>query len=405
MRARLCRLAILGDILASADHFHFRQREDALVAWQFDADEPGGLAQRWRCGRRRNRLCSLVLRGCILQRGVVLGRSSLHVVVRRNRTFEALIHLGFDAHSVSLVAKSVRLERACERDVQVGFDRVLQAQRPEATVHQQTPIAFVRDVFRRAVKRREHAAHFARGGFVSARPLGRLRRLRGIGGRLGGHAVQWLGHRENLAVDGFPHVGAHLHPNILHAAQNRMLILVLDDRDARALLVIRAVVTDPSLPKHLMTEAQFVAVHLAVEGVLGEGIILAGLEGVRRRAQSGDRSAAIEIRIDVLHLLLRELLEPQEHHHQVGGIERLHAWHVRIPGDDVARGRIDVEQHCTLESLMLRQQPRQSRQRLLRPILVIAREEDDVLALAGAIGALKDQRCGAHRGHRQRDER
>jgi hypothetical protein len=55
---------------------------------------------------------------------------------------------------------------------------------------------------------------------------------------------------------------------------------------------------------------------------------------------------------------------------------------------------IDVKKHGAFEALMLRQNASQSRQRLLGAILMVSREEDDVLAFAGPFGAFKDQRRG-----------
>ena len=52
-----------------------------------------------------------------------------------------------------------------------------------------------------------------------------------------------------FAVDRSANVTARLHPHVLHAAQNRMNPLVLDERDARALSMVRAVVPDPGLSK------------------------------------------------------------------------------------------------------------------------------------------------------------
>ena len=75
-----------------------------------------------------------------------------------------------------------------------------------------------------------------------------------------------------------------------------------------------------------------------------------------------------------------------------------------IAGDDGAGLRIDVEQHGALEALMLGQDSCEGGQGFLRAILVIAREKNDVLALARASGALVDEsRLGVNRGGKPQD--
>ena len=109
---------------------------------------------------------------------------------------------------------------------------------------------------------------------------------------------------------------------------------------------------------------------------------------MRRRAQTDHGAAAIEIVIEVLHLLLREVLKTQKDHREIRRIQGLHPRHVRVAGHDLTRGRVDIEQHGALEAVMLRENPRERRQRFLRAILVIAGEEDDVLAVSWASGSL-----------------
>ena len=107
-----------------------------------------------------------------------------------------------------------------------------------------------------------------------------------------------------------------------------MLLQRIHDGNARALLVIRAVVADPRLSEHLMAEAEFVVAALVVEGILRVRRVLRHFEAMRRRAHPDHRSAAFEVVIEVLHLLRREVLEAQEHDCEVGGIQRFDARHV-----------------------------------------------------------------------------
>jgi hypothetical protein len=57
---------------------------------------------------------------------------------------------------------------------------------------------------------------------------------------------------------------------------------------------------------------------------------------MRRGAQPDHRPAAIEVGVEVLHLLLRKVLKPQEHHREVGRVERFHAGHVGVARHDLA---------------------------------------------------------------------
>ena len=113
-------------------------------------------------------------------------------------------------------------------------------------------------------------------------------------------------------------------------------MFAIDDRDACALLVILSVVTDPSLAEHLMPEAKFIIWPFAIEGILRKRIGGRHFESMRRRPHPDHGSAAMEVVIEVLHLLGREILKPQEHDRQIGGIERFHAGHIRVARDDLA---------------------------------------------------------------------
>ena len=58
-----------------------------------------------------------------------------------------------------------------------------------------------------------------------------------------------------------------------------------------------------------MAKATQIVLTFVVPGVFRERTFLWDLERVGRRAQSDDRSASVEIRLEVLHLLRREILE------------------------------------------------------------------------------------------------
>ena len=370
---RLRGLAALRDVFATAHNLDLGDLQALLFTRNFDAQVAGGFAGGdggFRINRSRRRLCGRLLL-FTLPFLVILFRVGIRgVVVRRNRARETRIHFRLDATCIGAAAESVRLVCADEGDVEVGLDCVFQSHRPEDAIHEQAAITLVRDVLRGAVKRREHAARFAVGALVGARPLARHRRLRFVGRRIRRHAVERLRHRQNVTIGRFAHITARLHPHILHAAQNRIRRLLGDDGDACALLVIRAVMPHPRLTEHLMTETGFVTGGLGVVIILGVGLRRA-FEGMCGGAQPDHRSAAIQVGIEVLHLLRRQSLEAQKHHGEIRRVQRLHAGDVlRFTSGDVAI-RVDVEKHRAFEPLMLRQNARQRRQRLLRAIFVI----------------------------------
>ena len=84
------------------------------------------------------------------------------------------------------------------------------------------------------------------------------------------------------------------------------------------------------------------------------------------------------------HLLGGEVLEAQEDHGEVRGLEGLEAWHVVVAGGDFTAGLVNVEQDRALEAVVTGQQAGNGRQALLAAVFVIACHEDDVLALAQA---------------------
>jgi hypothetical protein len=76
-----------------------------------------------------------------------------------------------------------------------------------------------------------------------------------------------------------------------------------------------------------MAKAGLVTSDLGVVVVFGIRLRRA-FEGMRRGAQADDRSAAIQVGIEVLHLLRRQALEAEEHDREVRGVQRLHARNV-----------------------------------------------------------------------------
>src|SRR5438270_858688 len=82
---------------------------------------------------------------------------------------------------------------------------------------------------------------------------------------------------------------------VLDAAQDRVVFLAFGEDAAGTLLAVVAVVTDPRFAQHLPAEAAVPAFFLAVRGVAAVRLARPHLEGVRRRAQTDDRLAGLDV--------------------------------------------------------------------------------------------------------------
>ena len=86
------------------------------------------------------------------------------------------------------------------------------------------------------------------------------------------------------------------------------------------------------------------------------------------------------------HLVLRKVLEAEEHDCNVCGFQCFHAGHIGVARLNFARGRINIEKHGAFEAVVLYQQPSERWKRFFGAILVIAGKEHDVFASARAAG-------------------
>ena len=110
-----------------------------------------------------------------------------------------------------------------------------------------------------------------------------------------------------------------------------------------------------------------------------------------RRPHADDRPARFDILDDVLHLLVGQVAEARGDNHQVGRLEALPGRGCcRVWLGSIVPSLVDGEQHGAFETVMLGQDLAQLRQRLLGAILLVAADQDDVLALAHAERTLVD---------------
>ncbi len=171
-----------------------------------------------------------------------------------------------------------------------------------------------------------------------------------------------------------------------HAAQDRMGVSPAQRQDAGALLVVRPVVPDPGLAEDPTPEAALPAGPGVVPAEMGVRALL-DREGVGGGPDPDDRASALEIVGEMPHLVFREVLEPQSEDQQIGGLQRLEAGDVRAARLDEA-ALVEREEDVGCEAVSMCQDARQRGQDLLRAVLVVARDEDDLSAHGGSVAAL-----------------
>ena len=174
-----------------------------------------------------------------------------------------------------------------------------------------------------------------------------------------------------------------------------------------------AVVSDPGLTEHLFSEAARPGFAVPTEFGIGAVRAATVAEGVSAGAQPDERLAG-QIRVhEVLHLVIGPMAEPQSHHHHVRRIQclspRQASRHFRIDGPV---GRVYGEKHRAFEPMPFGENFRQLRQCFLRAVLLVASEQNDVLARTGAgLAFINDkvardavQRCAKTDRCRQKEE-
>src|SRR3954467_14635757 len=93
----------------------------------------------------------------------------------------------------------------------------------------------------------------------------------------------------------------------------------------RALLVVRSVVRHPGLTEDLPSKPTGIFVFVLPIEPPKLRVCALDLKGVRGGAKSGYGTAALEVVDNLLHLVVGEVLKPQEHHEQVSGLQRVEA--------------------------------------------------------------------------------
>ncbi len=175
------------------------------------------------------------------------------------------------------------------------------------------------------------------------------------------------------------------------------------DQALRALVAVVAVVADPGLSEHLPPESIPHPFELRLPAVVGILPIGRDVEGVRRRPHADYGLARPEVVVDLLHLLIGQIAKPRRDHHQIGLPQGLEARDVgRVRGCDLAGLRIDRVKHRAREAVVLGQNLRELRERLLAAVFLVAADEHHVLALARPLAPLDRQVGQLRRDRRDR---
>ena len=144
---------------------------------------------------------------------------------------------------------------------------------------------------------------------------------------------------------------------------------------------------------------------LAQIGADGGVDILRRRKGVGCGAQSDDGLAGLEKAVDGRHLVVGQDAPAGENNHQVGAVEGLGSRDVGVDVRvDDSRFRIDREQDGAAKTVMVRENFGKLRQSFFRAVLLVAGDENDVLAPARPGGAFvgQDVRRGGRFGGRRR---
>lgn len=283
-----------------------------------------------------------------------------------------------------------------EGHVEVGGDLVFETDGPDAAVGEGAAEAFIEEIVRGAVGGGEDAAFgLAIGGGVGADPDARDGFFIGIGGVIGAHPLEGLGHGENGGgLKRFGEVAAAGRVHFVDTDEGGVVFIFRDDIQAGAGHVVFTVVTGPVFAENLATEAAFVGFVFGSLGVFVEGAVRGNFEGVGGGAEPDDGTAAVEVVDEVLHLLVGPVLEAGVDDHEIGVIEDFNAGDVGVTGIDVAV-LVNAEEDRAFEAVMFREDARESGEGFFGAVFVVVGDEDDVFAGAEAFfGAFEDEGVG-----------
>ncbi len=229
----------------------------------------------------------------------------------------------------------------------------------------------------------EDAGFFAGLGFIFTRPGGGAGLLGFVGRGILGHAIERLAFSEDgEGVIGDANIGTcHSEGVVSDSGEDDVALLRGKNLNAGGLLVVSAVVSNPSVSENLVAEAFFEFLALILEAVVGVFFACRDFEGVGGCPESNDGTAAIDVVGDVFHLVIGEIEEAGEDDHEIGCLEGFETVDGGGPGFDEYL-LINAEANGGFETVVLGEDAGKSGAGFLGAILVVRGDEDDVLSAA-----------------------
>ena len=151
--------------------------------------------------------------------------------------------------------------------------------------------------------------------------------------------------------------------------------------------MIVAVMADPSVTENLVAKAAIEVLAFVLKIVVGIFSAFGDLEGMRRGAESDDGAAALEVFVNVNHLLVRKIEEACEDEHEVGLFKNLEAFDVGSPGGNFPLV-VDSEKNSGFKAVIFSEDSSKGGAGFLGTVFVIGGNEDDVLSFFRAGRAL-----------------
>jgi hypothetical protein len=249
-------------------------------------------------------------------------------------------------------------------------------------IHDEAAQVFVGEIDRGTHRRAEgFARRFAIRRGVIEKPGQRLHgvvlrpanRHRAVVQRLRHRTTQQDGRLAEVQV--FDRIHIRGAKDLIHPTQHGMLQIRGLEHTARAFLLVRAVMRHPLFAEDFEAElAPFEVPRLRPAA-----------EGMRGRAEADHRLAGVQELREMRQMIVWELTEARADDHEVRIAEEFGAADVLlVVRVDVARLFVRGEQHDAVEAMLLGQNLRQHRHRLLRAVFLIAGHEHDFLATTGS---------------------
>lgn len=170
---------------------------------------------------------------------------------------------------------------------------------------------------------------------------------------------------------------------VTDSGEDEMVLIFGGDLKAGRLFMIASVMANPSVAENLVAEATIEVFAFVLKIVVGIFLAFGDLEGMRRGAESNDRATALEIFINVNHLLVRKIQKARENEHEVGLFKNLETLNVRSPGGNFALV-VDSEKNGGFKAVIFSEDTGKGGAGFLGAVFVIGGNKDDVLSFSRA---------------------